>query len=145
MKSGPNDEILALKSLDGPALVPELSVRDASVSATFYTELLGFHVVYERKNEGFVYLSMGKASLMLEEVNGHWETGELNPPFGRGMNLQIKVESIEPIIRRLKREGIPLFREPFVSEYAAGAICFRQREFLVQDPDGYLLRFAESI
>ncbi|MCM2590401.1 bleomycin resistance protein [Rossellomorea marisflavi] len=145
MKTDLHDEILAMKSLDGPALVPELSVRDASVSTTFYTELLGFHIVYERQDEGFVYLSMGKASLMLEEVNGHWETGELVPPFGRGMNLQIMVDSIEPIFRRLKKEGVPLFREPFVSEYAAGAECFRQREFLVQDPDGYLLRFAQSL
>lgn len=48
MKTGLHDEILAMKSLDGPALVPELSVRDASVSITFYTELLGFHIVYER-------------------------------------------------------------------------------------------------
>lgn len=145
MKSGPNDEILALKSVEGPALVPELSVRDASLSTSFYTELLGFHVVYERPDEGFVYLSMGKASLMLEEVNGHWETGELIPPFGRGMNLQIMVDSIEPILRRLNKEGIALFREPFVSDYPAGSLRFRQREFLVQDPDGYLLRFAQSL
>jgi hypothetical protein len=36
----------------------------------------------------------------------------------------------------------PLFKSPEESRYRMGEQEIVQREFLVQDPDGYLLRFA---
>ena len=127
------------------ALVPELSVTDIEQSKWFYTELLGFQLEYERKKDKFAFLSLNNAQLMLEEMNGHWETGLLEYPFGRGVNFQIIVEDIQPIVTRLNQHAISVFREPFVSEYATGDTFIKEIEFLVQDPDGYLLRFSQEV
>ncbi len=43
------------------ALVPELAVSDWQKSRAFYCDLIGFHVVYERAEEGFAYLALGDA------------------------------------------------------------------------------------
>lgn len=127
------------------ALVPELSVTDIERSKWFYTELLGFQLEYERKKDKFAFLSLNNAQLMLEELNGNWETSSLEYPFGRGVNFQIIVEDIQVIVTRLNKHAISLFREPFVSEYVTGDTLIKEIEFLVQDPDGYLLRFSQEI
>ncbi|MCG2947574.1 hypothetical protein KZ309_27255, partial [Escherichia coli] len=49
--------------------------------------------------------------IMIEECNGHWQTAELEYPYGRGINFQIEVENIESILKNLKRHKITLFRE----------------------------------
>ena len=126
------------------ALIPELSVTDIERSKWFYTELLGFQLEYERTNDKFAFLSLNNAQLMIEEINGYWETGLLEYPLGRGVNFQITVEDIQPIVNRLNQNAISLFREPFVSEYAADETLIKEIEFLVQDPDGYLLRFSQE-
>ena len=128
------------------ALIPELSVTDIETSKRFYTELLGFKIEYERVDDKFVFISLeDETQMMLEEMNGHWDTGELKRPFGRGINFQIDIEDLQPVLDRLKKQNIPLFREPVVSKYKSNATTFIQKEFLVQDPDGYLLRFTQEM
>lgn len=124
-------------------LVPELTVSDFSRSLDFYVRVLGFKVEYDRPSERFAFLSINGAQLMIEEANGHWVTGELTPPLGRGVNFQIEVEAIEPMVSALKVEGFPLFREPYETWRKTGHEVNGELEFLVQDPDGYLLRFSE--
>lgn len=82
---------------------------------------------------------------MIEETNGHWATGELERPYGRGINFQFSVENVDTIINSLNAKGIQLFRPLTESWYRGGEVLYGQREFLVQDPDGYLLRFAQDI
>ena len=127
------------------ALVPELSVTDIERSKWFYTELLGFRLEYERINDKFAFLSLNHAQLMIEEINGHWETDLLEYPLGRGVNFQITGADIPPIVNRLNKHAIALFREPFVSEYTTGETIIKEIEFLIQDPDGYLLRFSQEV
>ena len=127
------------------ALVPELSVSNLSRSRAFYVDILGFKVEYERPADGFIYLSFQGSQIMIEEINGHWATGELKHPYGRGINLQFSVENVDRLIALLCRNGIQLFRSSIESWYRGGDVLYGQREFLVQDPDGYLLRFAQEI
>ena len=82
---------------------------------------------------------------MLCARNGRGETAELARPFGRGVNFQIKVERLRPILEALDAAEWPLFEAPSEAWYRTGDIEGGQREFLVQDPDGYLLRFAEDL
>ncbi len=49
------------------------------------------------------------------------------------------------IILNLKNNNIKLFKEPFNSEYRINSEINVFNEILVQDPDGYLLRFSEKI
>jgi catechol 2,3-dioxygenase-like lactoylglutathione lyase family enzyme len=123
-------------------LVPELSVSNLEVSLTFYCELIGWSVRFTRP--GFAYLELGSAELMLD-AGEDWATGVRDYPSGRGINLQIEVADVAAIHRRLMRAGITLFRPMVDSAYVQDDLVHRQREFLVQDPDGYLLRFCQPL
>ena len=126
-------------------LVPEFSVENLEVSRRFWCDLLGFRVAYERPKNRFAYLERGKAQVMLDERNGNWETGALEVPLGRGINFQIFVDSIEPILASLKAAKWPLFKDTHDAWYRVGDCVVGSRQFLVQDPDGYLLRFAQNL
>jgi len=78
-------------------LIPEISVTDIEESLRFYTEILGFKVEYSRPEDGFAFLSLQGSQLMVEEINHNWDTGELERPYGRGVNLQIEVDSVEEL------------------------------------------------
>ena len=128
-------------------VVPELLVSDLSRSLAFWMDLCGFEIAYRREEEGFAYLDLDGAQFMLEEVRGgeYWITGPLEAPRGRGINFEIKVQSIEPLVARLAAAGWPLYREPQERWYRCDAVESGVRQFLVQDPDGYLLRFSAWI
>lgn len=128
------------------ALVPELDVTDIGESLRFWCDLLGFEVAYDRPQARFAYLQREGAQVMLCEINHNWEVGALERPFGRGINFQVAVSTIDPIVSALKAAGWPLYREPYEAWYRLGdQVEGRSREFLVQDPDGYLIRFAQNI
>jgi hypothetical protein len=55
------------------------------------------------------------------------------------------VERLEPILAALAGAGWPLFEAPSEAWYRTGDVEGGQREFLVQDPDGYLLRIAQDL
>ncbi|MBF9232939.1 bleomycin resistance protein [Microvirga alba] len=128
-------------------LVPELDVTDIEKSLWFWCDLLGFEVAYDRPKAKFAYLQREGAQIMLCQINGNWQTGTLEAPFGRGVNFQIAARNLDPMLKALADAGWPLFREPSEAWYRIGDQLMENgsREFLVQDPDGYLIRFAESI
>ena len=127
------------------ALVPELSVEDVRKSLSFWCYLLGFAIAYDRPDARFAYLVRGPLQVMLCEHNGRWEVGEMQRPLGRGINLQMAVDRIDPILNALAAAAWPLYEPPSESWYRVGDDERGQREFLVQDPDGYLMRFAEHL
>ncbi|MDC9589303.1 VOC family protein [Xenorhabdus sp. XENO-10] len=127
-------------------MVPELTVTDFPASLDFYQRILGFEILIQRKYPDFVYLGLGEAQLMLEAFhNSGWNTGELSKPLGRGINFQIEVDDVTPILENLKINKIELYRPLKDNYYNIGDTQACQREFLVQDPDGYLLRFSQYI
>ena len=125
-------------------LIPELSVSDIKASKRFYTEILGFSIEYEREEDKFAFLSLGEAQLMINQINGHWETGRLEYPLGRGINFQIDIGNIDEIVAKIKDNGIMPFKDIFVSRYKCDGVTYVEKEVLIQDPDGYLLRFSET-
>lgn len=130
------------------ALVPELVVTDLDRSLAFYTGLLGFEVAFARPEARFAYLQLGEAQLMLDEYaegRGWPQPGPLEPPFGRGINLQIEVERLDALLGRLGAASYPLFVPPEENWYRQDGELHGNREFLVGDPDGYLLRFSEYL
>jgi catechol 2,3-dioxygenase-like lactoylglutathione lyase family enzyme len=133
------------KTMTFNALVPELSVSNIQESKHFYLDILGFHLEYERIENKFAFLSLGGAQIMIEEINENWNTAALEYPLGRGINLQISVRDVEALCQRLKYNQVPLFKEIFVSCYKVNDGIVNEKEILVQDPDGYLLRFSELI
>ena len=130
-----------------PGLVPELSVTDYEASRHFWCDLVGFSLRYERPEEGFGYLVLGNAHLMLDQINQGrtWATGALEPPLGRGINFEVQVENLDTALQRIMSAGWPIFVEAEEEWYRAGDIEIGVRQFLVQDPDGYLLRLQQEI
>ena len=123
------------------SLIPEFSVSNILVSKKFYIDL-GFEIVYESVEDKFCFLSLYDNQIMIEEVNNNWNVGELEYPFGRGSNISMAVNDIDKFYNNVKNMGINLYKDIAVSKYRVddGYVCDKQ--FLIQDPDGYLLRFT---
>lgn len=134
-----------MTKIDFAPLIPELSCTDLQASLDFYTALLGFEVLYDRPEDGFAFLASGAAQIMLEQEHDAWATGVLERPYGRGLNFQIEVDDLQPLLDRLAQAGVALFEGPETTTYRIGDMHRTKREFLVQDPDGYLLRFAQVV
>lgn len=127
------------------ALTPELDVDDLDASLRFWCDLLGFEIAYDRPAARFAYLERGGAQIMLCQHNGRWMTGKRERPYGRGVNFQIMVDRLDPLLAALGAARWPLFEGPSEVWYRTGPVESGQRECLVQDPDGYLVRLAEPL
>ena len=122
------------------ALIPELSVTDINKSKEFYLSL-GFEIKYERPENKFAFLQLEQIQLMIEQINGNWSVGEMEYPFGNGINLSMQVSDVEAKYKELKSKGVKMFRELETHTYKCNDEVYNDSEFLLQDPDGYLLRF----
>ena len=122
------------------SLIPELSVTNIEKSKEFYL-LLGFQIKYERKEDRFAFLELEGNQIMIEEINDHWNTGRLEYPFGRGINLSMTISNIDEYYQKLKDQKIVFFKKLMINRYQANETIYEDKEFLLQDPDGYLLRF----
>ena len=125
------------------SLIPELTVSDIAQTKRFYIGVLQFSIEYEREEDGFVFLSLEENQIMFEQMNDNWSVGELVYPFGRGVNFEMTVSDVESLYLRVLSNGIKPFRELTVNRYRNGDEMIVQKEFLIQDPDGYLLRFTD--
>jgi catechol 2,3-dioxygenase-like lactoylglutathione lyase family enzyme len=130
-----------------PGLVPELLITDLAASLTFWVGLCGFELVYDRPEEGFAYIRLGSAHVMLDQIalGRDWVTGPLERPLGRGVNFEISVPSTDELALRLSEAGWPLFLAPETRWYRTADGEIGVQQFLVQDPDGYLLRFTSRL
>ena len=76
----------------------------------FYKDVLGFEVLFTREN--FAYLELEDIQFMLQEPSGDgWKTGDLDYPYGRGINFQIELSDIAPLYERLKAADYQLFQD----------------------------------
>lgn len=125
-------------------LVPELYVSDFNRSLAFYRDMLDFQIVYIRAEERFVFLEREGAQLMIEQSTDPertWVVGELASPYGRGLNLQIRVSDVDALHAKLIAAHIPFLVAMEEKWYRREDELLGNRQFVVQDPDGYLLRF----
>ena len=81
----------------------------------------------------------------IDKENNKWETGKLEYPLGVGINFQIDVTNIDKIYNRLKKSNYKIFVEMEEHWYRKENILMGCREFLVQDPNGYLLRISQDL
>ncbi len=125
-------------------LVPELTVSDIEKTKDFYIGILGFKIEYERRGDKFVFLSLEGAQIMLEQFHeGGWNVADLEHPYGRGINFEIGVSDVEKLYKKVLSSGIKVYRELKINKYLVNGKEEVQREFLIMDPDGYLLRFVD--
>jgi catechol 2,3-dioxygenase-like lactoylglutathione lyase family enzyme len=136
-------------------LVPELDVTDLDDSLQFYAEVLGFRALFERPAERFAYLERDGVELMLQEAAGpgrRFRTAPLERPFGRGVNLQLRVDEVDTVHDRAVAAGfeivVPMEERWYRVDVAQaggrwrteGPVEAGNRQFVVADADGYLWR-----
>jgi catechol 2,3-dioxygenase-like lactoylglutathione lyase family enzyme len=127
-----------------PPLVPELDVADLDRSLAVYLTVFGFRCHASRPEERFAYLTREGAHLMLQEAAGpgrRLRTAPLEPPFGRGINLQIEVSNVDALYAEVQKAGLIILIPLEERWYRQNRTETGQRQFFVSDPDGYVLRF----
>jgi catechol 2,3-dioxygenase-like lactoylglutathione lyase family enzyme len=129
-------------------LIPELEVEDLARSLTFYTRVIGCTLLYERPEERFAFLELEGANLMLEEAAGpgrRFHTAPLEHPFGRGVNFQIQVADADELYARVLSAQSHVVIPIEERWYRRNDHNVGNRQFVVADPDGYLLRFFTDL
>ena len=125
--------------------MPELVCSDVTRSLAFYVDLLGFSILYQRHEERFAYLERDGVEIMLEQPTGRsFVAAPLEQPYGRGMNLAIEVANVDSLHDAVGSR-VPLYLEMEETWYRRDDVLLGNRQFIVQDPDGYLLRFFQDI
>ena len=128
--------------MDFNKMIPELSVFDIEQTKRFYNDL-GFKIEYERPEEKFIFMSFQDSQFMFEQIHDNgWNIGELIYPLGRGINFSIAVDDIEGLYKLVKTLNLEIYRDLNRSIYQVNGTEETQTEFLIQDPNGYLLRFT---
>lgn len=132
--------------IDWNANIPELSVTDLNESLNFY-KTIGFKIEYERTENKFVFISLNEIQFMLQEIsdNDKWAVAPLTYPFGNGINFQLEVDNLDNIYNNLKDKNYKIAFDIEENWYRQDNKLLGNKEFLVQDPDGYLLRFSEDL
>ena len=129
-------------------LIPELDVSDLDRSLAFYVDVIGFKVLYDRPEERFAFLDLAGALLMLEEAAGpgrRFRTAALERPYGRGVNFQIETANVDALHERVRKAGIEIAIAIEELWYRRDEVELGNRQFVVADPDGYLLRFFSAL
>ena len=126
--------------------IPELSVTNLENSLNFY-KTAGFEIKYNRTEDKFAFISLNNIQFMLQELsnNDKWNVGELKYPFGNGINFQLEVEDIDKIYNNFKNNNYTITFDIEENWYRQDDKMLGNKEFLIQDPDGYLLRFMQDL
>jgi catechol 2,3-dioxygenase-like lactoylglutathione lyase family enzyme len=115
---------------------PELFVRDVERSVAFYTECLGFTVL--RKEPDFAVIALGQSHVLIAaeaHTSAEWLKAGAR---GIGMNTRIMVDDVDAVYQRAKAAGVPIVQDIADRYYGL-------RDFIVADPDGFMLRFASAL
>ena len=126
--------------------IPELSVTNLENSLKFYNAA-GFKLEYDRPENKFAFISLGEIQFMLQEIsnNDKWNVAPITYPFGNGINFQLEVDNVCSIYNNLKNSNYEIAFDIEENWYRQDNKLLGNKEFLVQDPDGYLLRFSEDL
>ncbi len=81
------------------SLTPEFCCSNIKTSVAFYAKILGFTIEYQRAEDRFAILERPGSRIMLDEIHNNsaertnrtWALAVLEKPFGRGINLEIRV------------------------------------------------------
>jgi lactoylglutathione lyase len=133
---------------DRPRLVPELICSDLAGSLRFYTGVLGFRVRHQRPAERFAHLERDGAELMIEQPRATdrlFPSAELSHPYGRGMNLEIDVDEVDPLHEAALAAGAEIVLALEERWYDLETETLGVRQFAVADPDGYVIRLSQRV
>lgn len=118
------------------AVTPNLIVNDIERSRAFYRDALGFEQIATVPEQApFVFVWMKH-----EEVNVFLNippNSDTTPSAGTN-SLYIRMQGIDELATKVQAAGVPFAIEMHTEFYG-------MKEFAVNDPDGYLIIFAEPV
>jgi catechol 2,3-dioxygenase-like lactoylglutathione lyase family enzyme len=125
-------------------VAPEFFVRDVEASIAFYIDVLGFKLVRaDVDGDGrrtFAVLARGAAEFMLahEALLGSENRAALRYPRASGVDIRLMVDDVDSVYASVSAAGgrivLPVKDQPY-----------GLRDFIVADPDGFRIRFAQRI
>ena len=122
------------------AVAPEFFVSDLERSLGFYREKLGFRSVFQEPD--FAIVALGNAFVMLATPDEAWwpnvKAWLTSGPRGVGLNIRIMVDDVDAMYERAVASGARFVLEIGDRDYGL-------RDFMISDPDGFVLRFASPI
>ncbi|WP_052125124.1 hypothetical protein [Vibrio sinaloensis] len=87
-----------------------------------------------------MFLTFGSTQLMLTQLReSSWINGQIEAPFGKGVNLTYKVSSAW--LHSFEIESDFIFLPLETEVYKTGGVETIVKQLIVKDPDGYLVRF----
>ncbi len=116
------------------ALELHLFVRDLDAARGFYSDLLGFPIVYE--SDWFLSLNAGNDVHIC--CNARREDYADHGAQGRGTKVEFRVADVDDLHRRLSRSGVPF-------DFAPEDKPWGLRSCGVRDPEGYRVWFSTPI
>lgn len=134
------------------SLTPNFMVKDVKKSVQFYTNILGFHLIMavpesqnsitetisDDMNIIYALVQNGDINIMLQEEASLKK--DLIPfvekEMGASVSFYFDVKNIQEVYESLKKQA-PVIKELFTTWYG-------MNEFYIEDPDGYILGFAEA-
>jgi len=113
--------------------------------------------MFDRPESKFAMIALQGSWIILEQTEGfnavteeefvdgrQWRTGALEYPFGRGINFQIIVDNIDSSYARIQKLSYPI-KVPLEERwYRVKDQLVGVKQFLVMDPDGYLVRIQQD-
>jgi catechol 2,3-dioxygenase-like lactoylglutathione lyase family enzyme len=118
-------------------ITPFMHVTDLKKAVTFFTDILGFEVLF-RFGEGYAYIEREGCGIRILESHGP----EGAPPGNRRFCYYIDVRDVDALHAELKPKLDTLPREDV---HGPADKPYGQRELLVLAPDGNLLAFGHAI
>lgn len=123
------------------ALTPNLVVSDVAASLEFY-RAFGFELtmhVPEQAPFVFAAVTNGGATIFLNDKKMF---GPELPPWAKGrggaLTLYIKLDGFDDVLKIARARKLKFIQEPETQFYG-------MREFAVEDPDGFVVTFAEEV
>jgi len=119
-----------------------LRVGELERSLTFYTDVLGMHLLRRKDYPGgkftLAFVGYGDESeAAVIELTYNWETSSYNPGNGFG-HIAIGVDDIYGVCKNIKAAGGNVVREPGPMKHGSTIIAF------VEDPDGYQVELIQQ-
>lgn len=111
-----------------------LYVRDLNEARGFYSDLLGFPVLYE--SDWFMSLDAGNGVQVC--CNARREDYLEMGTGGRGTKIEFRVADVDDVYRRLGRLGVPF-------DFAPEDKPWGLRSCAVRDPEGYRIWFSTPL
>lgn len=121
------------------ALAVELFVPDVKAAAAWYSETLGFDLLRAdgdgAGNYSFAALVTGEAFLML--MSDKFFAGDLTNR-GAGVDVRVMVPDVDAVYERVTEADVQIVQP-------VGNRAYGLRDFIVRDPWGFRLRFAQPL